>query len=127
MPQISLLAGDIDNNGVIDQFDAMTIGMSYNTATPAAADLNNDGTINVLDLELLAGNYRKVGRDCLAINIFHSSLQGRTESSAPLSPEIPMKPVTAFILAIILTFTAVFKVSAQSAETIWLDCQYHGI
>ncbi len=39
----------------------MTIGMSYNTATPAAADLNCDGTINVLDLELLAGNYRKVG------------------------------------------------------------------
>lgn len=58
---ISLLAGDIDNNGVIDQFDAMTVGMSYNTATPSAADLNNDGTINVLDLELLAGNYHKSG------------------------------------------------------------------
>ncbi len=61
MPNVSLLAGDIDNNGVIDQFDAMTVGMSYNTATPAAADLNNDGTINVLDLELLASNYRKAG------------------------------------------------------------------
>jgi hypothetical protein len=61
MPNISLLAGDIDNNGVIDQFDAMTIGMSYNTASPAAADLNNDGVINVLDLELLAQNYRKTG------------------------------------------------------------------
>jgi hypothetical protein len=61
MPQISLSAGDINNNGVVDQFDAMTIGMSYNTTTPAAADLNCDSTINVLDLELLAGNYRKVG------------------------------------------------------------------
>ena len=61
MPNITLLAGDIDNNGVIDQFDAMTIGMSYNTASPAAADLNNDGVINVLDLELLAQNYRKTG------------------------------------------------------------------
>jgi len=60
-PTVSLPAGDIDNNNVIDQFDAMTIGMSYNTATPAAADLNNDGTINVLDLELLAQNYRKTG------------------------------------------------------------------
>lgn len=58
---ISLLAGDIDNNDVIDQFDALTLGMSYNTATPAAADLNNDGTINVLDLELLAANYHKSG------------------------------------------------------------------
>ena len=61
MPTISLLAGDIDNNNVIDQFDAMTIGMSYNSATPTAADLNNDGVINVLDLELLAGNYRETG------------------------------------------------------------------
>jgi len=43
---------------VIDQFDAMTIGMSYNTAEPEAADLNADAIINVLDLELLAANYR---------------------------------------------------------------------
>ena len=61
MPNVSLLAGDIDNNNVIDQFDAMTIGMNYNTASPAAADLNNDGTINVLDLELLAQDYRETG------------------------------------------------------------------
>jgi len=61
MPDVSLIAGDIDGNDVIDQFDAMTIGMSYNTATPAAADLNNDATINVLDLEILASNYRASG------------------------------------------------------------------
>ena len=60
-PVISLLAGDLDGNNVIDQFDALTIGMSYNTATPSAADLNNDGNINVLDLELLAQNYRDTG------------------------------------------------------------------
>lgn len=58
---VTLPAGDIDGNAVIDQFDAMTIGMSYNTAEPAAADLNNDGVINVLDLELLAANYRLTG------------------------------------------------------------------
>jgi len=56
-----LIAGDIDGNGVVDQFDAMTIGMSYNTASPDAADLNADSTINVLDLELLAANYRVTG------------------------------------------------------------------
>ena len=61
LPTITLLAGDIDGNNVIDQFDAMTIGMSYNTSTPTAADLNNDGIINVLDLELLAKNYRRTG------------------------------------------------------------------
>jgi len=61
LPTITLLAGDIDSNNVIDQFDALTIGMSYNTSTPVAADLNNDGIINVLDLELLARNYREAG------------------------------------------------------------------
>lgn len=61
MPLVSLPAGDIDGNGVIDQFDALTIGMNYNASFPAAADLNNDGIINVLDLELLAANYRKSG------------------------------------------------------------------
>ena len=58
---VALLAGEIDGKGVIDHFDAMTIGMSYNTADPSAADLNNDGNINVLDLELLAANYRMTG------------------------------------------------------------------
>jgi hypothetical protein len=61
LPTINLLAGDIDNNNVIDQLDAMTIGMNYNTITPSAADLNNDGVINILDLELLAKNYRMTG------------------------------------------------------------------
>jgi hypothetical protein len=59
--EVTLPAGDIDGNGVIDQFDAMTIGMNYNLPTPAAADLNNDANIDVLDLELLAGNYNEVG------------------------------------------------------------------
>ncbi|MEP7133710.1 MAG: carboxypeptidase regulatory-like domain-containing protein [Chloroflexota bacterium] len=58
---ISLLAGDIDGNNVIDQFDALTVGINYNGTAPAAADLNNDGTINVLDLEVLAVNYRQTG------------------------------------------------------------------
>jgi murein DD-endopeptidase MepM/ murein hydrolase activator NlpD len=61
LPPIALPAGDIDGNNVIDQFDAMTIGMNYNTAHPSTADLNGDGMINVLDLEALAGNYRRTG------------------------------------------------------------------
>jgi hypothetical protein len=58
---INLPAGDIDGSNVIDQFDAMTIGMNYNSAEPSIADLNGDGIINVLDLEALAGNYRRTG------------------------------------------------------------------
>ena len=60
-PMIILLAGDIDSNFMINQLDAMTIGMNYNKAAPTEADLNTDGIINVLDLELLAKNYRKTG------------------------------------------------------------------
>ena len=58
---VSLVPGDIDGNNVINQYDALTIGMNYNQATPAAADLNSDGIINVLDLELLAKHYRASG------------------------------------------------------------------
>ena len=61
LPTITLLAGDIDGNNVIDQFDALTVGINYNGTAPAAADLNNDATINVLDLEVLALNYRQTG------------------------------------------------------------------
>jgi hypothetical protein len=61
MQTVSLPAGDIDGNDVIDQFDAMTIGFNYGLSAPAEADLNNDGVINVLDLELLAANYRQSG------------------------------------------------------------------
>ncbi|MBK9925784.1 MAG: peptidoglycan DD-metalloendopeptidase family protein [Anaerolineales bacterium] len=61
LTSIALLAGDIDGNNIIDQFDALTIGMNYNASQPSAADLNNDSIINVLDLERLAANYRKTG------------------------------------------------------------------
>jgi hypothetical protein len=58
---VTLPAGDLDGNNVIDQLDAMTIGMNYNTASPDVADLNNDGIINILDLQILAENFRKSG------------------------------------------------------------------
>ena len=61
MPTITLLAGDINGDNVINEWDAMSIGINYGKAEPSAADLNCDGVINVLDLELLAQNYRKTG------------------------------------------------------------------
>jgi hypothetical protein len=36
MPLPQLSAGDIDGNDVIDQFDALSIGMNYNLSAPAA-------------------------------------------------------------------------------------------
>jgi hypothetical protein len=61
MPTVTLPAGDIDGNGVIDYMDALTIGMNYGSSTPTAADLNNDGVIDFLDLELLAFYYNFSG------------------------------------------------------------------
>jgi murein DD-endopeptidase MepM/ murein hydrolase activator NlpD len=60
-PTINLIPGDVDGNSIINQLDALTIGMNYNAVTPTAADLNNDGVINVLDLQLLAANYGQSG------------------------------------------------------------------
>ena len=60
-PPEPMLAGDVDGNNTIDQFDALTIGMSYGSSTPEAADLNDDAIIDFLDLELLAENYRQTG------------------------------------------------------------------
>jgi hypothetical protein len=60
-PTINLIPGDVDGNSVINQLDALTIGMNYNLTTPTAADLNNDGVINVLDLQLLAAHYGQSG------------------------------------------------------------------
>ena len=61
MPIITLLAGDINGDDVINEWDALSIGMNYNGTVPSAANLNCDEVINVLDLELLAKNYRKTG------------------------------------------------------------------
>jgi hypothetical protein len=60
-PAVNLLTGDIDGNNVIDQFDALTVGMNYSSSTPTSADLNNNGVIDFLDLELLAENFRQTG------------------------------------------------------------------
>jgi murein DD-endopeptidase MepM/ murein hydrolase activator NlpD len=60
-PTINLIPGDVDGNSVINQLDALTIGMNYNGSTPTAADLNNDGVINVLDLQMLAAHYGQSG------------------------------------------------------------------
>ena len=72
MQVTTLLAGDIagdsgNPDGIIDQLDAMSIGMNYNGSTPEIADLNADATINVLDLELIANNYGETAPQAWAV------------------------------------------------------------
>ena len=62
---VTLLGGDINADNVIDAWDVQTLGFYYNqpvtSSTPISVDLNNDGTINLLDLTILANNYGRTG------------------------------------------------------------------
>ena len=85
-PAVSLLAGDVDGNNVIDPFDALTIGMNYTSSTPEAADLNNDAVIDFLDLELLAENYRQTGPITGTVSASMMGLLQRKGSTPTVSP-----------------------------------------
>lgn len=63
LPTVTLLAGDIDQNGIIDPLDVGTLGNMYGKSplTLAAADLTGDQLVDLRDLVLLAANYRKTG------------------------------------------------------------------
>ena len=89
---LSLLAGDIDGNDVIDNFDALTIGINYNGNEPAAADLSNDGTINVLELEILSPNYRQVGP--LPISTVGSPAVTNSPAPTPIATNGPQPTAT---------------------------------
>jgi hypothetical protein len=55
---VTLLAGDITGDGMIDVIDAAALGRAIGgNGVGAVADLNQDGAVNVLDLILLAVNY----------------------------------------------------------------------
>lgn len=60
LADVTLLAGDIDSNGVIDITDAVAIGAAFGDTTPdQIADLNADVVVDVLDLILLAANFEQ--------------------------------------------------------------------
>jgi beta-glucanase (GH16 family) len=52
----STLAGDINNDGVVNIFDLSILLSDWNTNT-AAADLNQDGTVNIFDLSILLSHW----------------------------------------------------------------------
>lgn len=57
---ITLLAGDVNGDNLINILDLAYIAKNYRT-DDTLSDLNGDGTVNILDLALLAGNYAKTG------------------------------------------------------------------
>lgn len=61
---VALLAGDVDDSGVIDVTDAVAIGDVFGSTTPGeVADLNIDGEVDILDLILMAVNYGQTSAD----------------------------------------------------------------
>lgn len=63
LPEVTLLAGDVDGDCQIGLFDLVMLGARFNQSPPAPPpylDLNADGTLNILDVVLLAGNYGRV-------------------------------------------------------------------
>ena len=59
VPTVTLLAGDINGDGVIDILDLSVVGSQFGSSSPspAAADVNGDGIVDIVDFVLLAKNF----------------------------------------------------------------------
>ena len=60
---IELLAGDVDNNWVVNFTDLTIVNNNYNLpvnqASDPNADIDGNGTINFTDLTIVNNNYNK--------------------------------------------------------------------
>jgi hypothetical protein len=59
VPQVTLLGGDINGDGVIDILDLVAVASQFGSSspTPAAADINADGQVDIIDIVLVAKNF----------------------------------------------------------------------
>jgi hypothetical protein len=63
----TLLAGDINQDNIINIIDLTYIAQQYGTTVPLA-DLNADGVVDIMDLVLSAGNYGQQAAGQLEMN-----------------------------------------------------------
>ena len=63
LPTITLLGGDLTEDGAVNLFDLVMMGSLYPAKEPAAsaADLNADGELSLFDLVLVGRNYDQSG------------------------------------------------------------------
>jgi hypothetical protein len=58
LPDIELLAGDANDDEIVNLFDLVAVASRYGLAGPAyAEDINGDGEVNLFDLVLVGSNY----------------------------------------------------------------------
>jgi len=55
---VTLVGGDVNNDGVIDILDLSYVGGAFGSTNPGA-DINDDGIVDILDLATVAGNFGK--------------------------------------------------------------------
>lgn len=61
---ITLPAGDVNNDGVIDLQDALLVRAAISSDQPASADVNGDGAVNLFDLILVGRNFGQRSGAC---------------------------------------------------------------
>jgi len=86
---VTLLAGNADDNGVIDLADAGMIGANYKGTVPpypASADFNADGVINLVDLVLVGKNFGKTTQTISLPPPSTGSGTGPTIANCPVFP-----------------------------------------
>jgi len=60
---VTLPGGDTDNDGIVNIFDLVRVGVHYHEHPPSdpRADINGDGQVNIFDLTMIGVNYGRTG------------------------------------------------------------------
>jgi uncharacterized repeat protein (TIGR01451 family) len=59
LPDVTLLGGDMDDNGTVNIVDISNIALNFGGSGPAG-DLNGDGTVNIVDISGAAANFGQI-------------------------------------------------------------------